>query len=458
MAHHLVKRLLWALGFWAGCLPAFSQRAEDSLFIRKIFNQALESMESHKWLSELCRLAPKRLSNYPDYYKAVDWAVSLGGALGFETFKQSVEVPNWHRGRPEACLLFLKDRTLALNITALGGSGGGRVRGQVVPFATLKDLEKAPREEVEGKIVYINQGFDPHPIETGTSYGMAVGSRRNGPAIAAGKGALACLIRSMTHARDNYPHTGMTVFPEDIKPIPAAALSMVAADSLWQWTTLRTPHTLYVETHCTQRPDTVSYNVVGTWKGREKPDEFILVGGHLDAWDTGCGAHDDGAGCIHAVRALTLLKQVGYTPRRSLRWVLFTNEENGLRGAQKYYDEARQRGEKHVACLESDAGGLTPRGFRYENDTASLRWLRPLATLLQPYGIGYLRPGGSGADISPFRQSPGCLLLGYEPDSQRYFDYHHAATDVPDNVHPRELELGSACIAALIYLIDKYHP
>lgn len=432
---------------------------EDSLLIRKIFDWALERSESHAWLKELCATAPRRLSNYPDYYRAVSWAMEKGQkSLGFSMEAQPVEVPNWHRGGPEACLLFLPNRTLALKATALGGSGGGKTKAPVAAFPTLGDLERASRSAVEGKIVYINQGFDPHPIETGTSYGMAVGSRRNGPAEAARKGAVACLIRSMTHARDNFPHTGMTVFPEDVKPIPALALSMVAADSLWSILSAGVPHSLYVETHCTQRPDTTSYNVLGTWKGHEKPEEFILVGGHLDAWDTGCGAHDDGAGCVQAMMALNLLRQSGYQPRRSLRFVLFANEENGLRGAEAYFRLALERGEKHVAALESDAGGFTPRGFRYENNADMAALLNRFFPILRPYGIDYFRPGGSGADLSPFRGTTDCLLLGYVPDSQRYFDFHHAASDVPENVHPRELELGSACIAALVYLLDKYIP
>lgn len=454
-----MRKGLFAVSLILGISFLRAQRQdEDSLFVRKIFDRALERLESHAWLRELCVTAPRRLSNYPDYYRAVKWAMDKGQALGFSMEAQPVEVPNWHRGGPEACLLFLPDRTLALKATALGGSGGGKVKGPLAAFATLSDLENAPRSAVEGKIVYINQGFDPHPIETGTSYGMAVSSRRNGPAEASRKGALACLIRSMTHARDNYPHTGMTVFPEGMRPLPALALSTVAADSVWSLASTGTPLTLYVETHCTQRSDTISYNVLGTWKGHEKPEEYILVGGHLDAWDTGCGAHDDGAGCVQAMMALHLLRQIGYQPRRNLRFVLFANEENGLRGAEAYFRRARERGEEHVAALESDAGGFTPRGFRYENNEALRGLLSNFLPLLKPYGIDYIRPGGSGADLSPFRGTTSCLLLGYVPDSQRYFDFHHAASDVPENVHPRELELGSACIAALVYLLDKYLP
>lgn len=455
------RRFFWLIIVGSLYAPIRSQKSleADSLFIRRLFDLALENLQSHQWLKELCALAPRRLSNYPDYYKAVAWGLEKGGKeIGVKAESQPVQVPNWHRGAPEACLLFLPDRTLALNVAALGGSGAGKVRAPVAAFATVKELEEAPRQVVQGKIVYINQGFDPHPIETGTSYGMAVGSRRNGPAEASRKGALACLIRSMTHARDNYPHTGMTVFPEGVKPIPAAALSMTAADSLWQHARSSQPLTLYLETHCTQRPDTVSFNVTGTWTGRERPDEFIVAGGHLDAWDTGCGAHDDGAGCVQAMMAIHLLKKAGYEPRLSLRFVLFANEENGLRGAEEYYRQAMKRGEMHVAALESDAGGFTPRGFRFENNDALTGLLNSFLPLLKPYGIDYIRPGGSGADLSPFRNHTDCLLLGYAPDSQRYFDFHHAASDVPENVHPRELELGSACMAALIYLLDKYWP
>lgn len=454
------KRSFLLSVFWTWIvLTPSAQKTTDSLFIRKIFDIALENLESYSWLKELCATAPKRLSNYPDYIKAVIWAEEKGRKwMGLNVERQPVLVPNWHRGMPEVVNLEGGRRIIPLAATALGGSGAGRVRGTVVGFATLEDLELASASLVKGKIVYINQGFDPHPIETGTSYGMAVSSRRNGPAEAARKGAQACLIRSMTHARDNYPHTGMTVFPDSVTPIPALALGMVSADSLWAIIKSQKEHTLHVETYCRQGPDTLSFNVVGEWKGREKPGEVILVGGHLDAWDIGTGAHDDGAGCIHAMMALRLLQKAGYVPRRTLKFVLFANEENGLRGAEMYYKLSRQRGEKHVAALESDAGGFTPRGFRYENNPTRAALLESFLPLLIPYGISFFKPGGSGADLIPFKQETDCLLLGYSPDSQRYFDHHHAPTDVIEHVHPRELELGSACIAALIYLLDKYLP
>ncbi|MCS6982492.1 MAG: M20/M25/M40 family metallo-hydrolase [Flavobacteriales bacterium] len=453
------KALLLSLYGTCIFLSATGQDPADSIFIRKIFDIALENLESYTWLKELCSIAPKRLSNYADYFKAVAWAEEKGLKwMGLTVERQPVWVPNWYRGNPEVALLEVSGRTFPLNAAALGGSAAGHVRASVVGFATLEALELAPTSLVQGKIVFINQGFDPHPVETGTSYGMAVGSRRNGPAVAARKGALACLIRSMTHARDDYPHTGMTVFPDSVTPIPALALGMVSADTLWAVIKSQKEHTLFIETFCRQGPDTLSFNVVGEWKGKEKPGEFIVVGGHLDAWDTGSGAHDDGAGCIHAMMALRLLQKAGYTPRRTLRFVLFANEENGLRGAEVYYKLSYQRGEVHVAALESDAGGFTPRGFRYENNPTRAALLQDFLPLLMPYGISFFRPGGSGADLIPFRKETDCLLLGYSPDSQRYFDHHHAATDTPEHVHPRELELGSACIAALIYLLDKYLP
>ncbi|HMR57296.1 MAG TPA: M20/M25/M40 family metallo-hydrolase, partial [Cyclobacteriaceae bacterium] len=201
--------------------------------------------------------------------------------------------------------------------------------------------------------------------------------------------------------------------------------------------------------------DAPSFNVVGEIRGSEYPDEIIVVGGHLDSWDMGQGAHDDGAGCVQSIEVLRLFKQLGYKPKRTIRAVMFMNEENGLRGGLKYAELAAKNKEKHVAAIESDRGGFVPRGFTVPTDASAKAKVRSWKPLLEPYGLTDFSSEGGGADIGPLANQ-GVPLIGFLPDSQRYFDYHHTAEDTIDKVNKRELELGAASMAALVYLIDQY--
>jgi carboxypeptidase Q len=203
-------------------------------------------------------------------------------------------------------------------------------------------------------------------------------------------------------------------------------------------------------------PDTLGHNVIGELRGSEFPDEYITIGGHLDSWDVAEGAHDDGTGCVHSIEVLRALKAVGYTPRRTIRIVLFANEENGLKGGTAYATEAKNKNEHHYFALESDAGGFTPRGFGFSGSPEQLEKLRSYIPLLIPYGVYKINDGGGGADIGPLHQAFKTPVAGFEPDSQRYFDIHHAPNDVLENVNKREMELGAINMAALIYLVDKY--
>ena len=212
---------------------------------------------------------------------------------------------------------------------------------------------------------------------------------------------------------------------------------------------------LYFRQTCKVFPDVQSYNVIGEIKGSEFPNEIITVGGHLDSWDLGDGSHDDGAGCVQSMEVLRLLKETGYKPKRTIRVVLFMNEENGLRGATKYAEVAKEKGEHHVFALESDAGGFTPRGFSFDCDEANFAQITSWKSLFKPYLIHYFEQGGSGADVGPLKGN-GTVLAGLRPDSQRYFDHHHAENDTFEHVNKRELELGAATMASLVYLIDKY--
>jgi Zn-dependent M28 family amino/carboxypeptidase len=262
----------------------------------------------------------------------------------------------------------------------------------------------------------------------------------------------------MTHATDNLPHTGALTYNDSFPKIPAVAVGLKDADILNETLKANTNVQLFVKTNATMFSDTIGHNVIGEISGAEFPDEIITVGGHLDSWDVSEGAHDDGAGCVHAIEVLRVFRAIGYKPKRTIRVVLFANEENGLRGATRYAEEAKARNEKHVFALESDAGGFTPRGFSFTVTTEQLQKFRQWLPLFIPYGVYEFNVGGGGADIGPLNKSLGTPVAGLQPDSQRYFDIHHARSDVFEAVNKRELELGAVNMAALIYMVDKYGP
>ena len=256
---------------------------------------------------------------------------------------------------------------------------------------------------------------------------------------------------------DDLPHTGSMTY-EDIpvnERIPSAAISTQHADLLSSMLKMDSDIQFYFKQNCKQMDDVLSHNVIGEITGSEFPDEYILVGGHLDSWDIGDGSHDDGAGCVQSMDVLRLLKVSGITPKRSIRVVLFMNEENGLRGGKKYAEEAFRKGENHIFALESDAGAFTPRGFYFDTDESNFAQILSWKELFKPYLIHFFELGGSGADIGPLK-TPYNVLSGLKPDSQRYFDHHHSANDVFETIHKSELELGAATMTALVYLIDKY--
>jgi hypothetical protein len=260
----------------------------------------------------------------------------------------------------------------------------------------------------------------------------------------------------MSHSTDNNPHTGATRYDTTYAKIPALAVGLRDADWLSDQIQKNKIISLTIKTNAHFLPDTIGHNVIGELTGSEFPDEIITIGGHLDSWDPAEGAHDDGAGVVHTIEILRAFKALGYKPKHTIRFVLFMNEENGLRGGAKYAQEAKEKNEKHIFALESDAGGFTPRGFSFGGSPEQLKNLQSWVPLLYPYGVYEITNGGGGADIGPLNRTFKTPVAELGPDSQRYFDYHHARNDVFENVNKRELELGAVNMAALIYLIDKY--
>ena len=370
-------------------------------------------------------------------------------------------VPHWERGPVEEARIVNSQKlgTVDLDITALGnsiGTGPGGLTAEVVEVMSLEEVDRLG-EALAGKIVFFNRPMDSRHIRTFHAYGGAVDQRGSGPARAARYGAVAALVRSMTTGIDDVPHTGVTIYEESGRKIPAAGISTQDAELLSE--ILKEERvSVYLRTECRTLEPVMSYNVVGEIRGSDFPDEIILVGGHLDSWDIGGGAHDDGAGCVHSLEVMRLLRLLGYQPKRTIRCVMFMNEENGLAGGLAYADTSNARKEFHLAAIESDAGGFSPRAFSLDGHSETVAERSRLASawlpLLEPYGLTFTT-GGSGADISPLKSQKG-LLLGLRPDSQRYFDYHHTARDRIEAVNKRELELGSAAMAAMVYLIDTY--
>lgn len=438
-----------------------SQVASDEAFIRSIYSQALTDSRCYPWLESLCYGIGHRLSGSENAAKAVKWGKAILDTMGLDSvWLQSCMVPHWVRGKTQKVRVVgsRKHGTYPLAALALGGSIGGKVEAEVVEVTSWDMLDQLGEAGLKGKIVFYNRPMDPTKIRTFEAYGGCVDQRVHGGSRAAKYGALAVLVRSMTLSLDNHPHTGTMIYDPTFPKIPAVAISTIAAEKLSQTLKEEKRAKVSIELSCETLPDVLSYNVIGEIRGSERPGDIILVGGHLDSWDVGHGAHDDGAGVVQSMDVLFVLKKLGYRPRHTIRCVLFMNEENGLRGGQEYAKEAARKGEYPLASIESDAGGFTPRGFFFEGDETVFghffEKIKSYEHLFEPYGLRFFK-GGSGADISPLKGLKG-LLSGYSPDSQRYFDYHHAESDTFDKVNKRELELGTASIAALVYLIDKY--
>jgi carboxypeptidase Q len=435
----------------------FTQSYQEEL-IKKIYKEALSQGKSYSMLEELTTKAPGRLSGSPQAAAAVEWSRQVMEHFGFDTvWLQPVLVPHWVRGNKEiARAITKKQGALDLTVLALGGSVGTGMQGinaQVIEVKDFEELKNFGEKNVKGKIVFFNRPMDPTLIQTFSAYGGAVNQRGTGPSEAAKYGALAVVVRSMGSNLEDYAHTGGLRYAPNVGKIPAVAISTRHAELLSQLLKEEKDLQFFMQTTCENLPDAPSFNVIGEIRGSEKPEKYMVVSGHLDSWDVGQGAHDDGSGCVQAIEVLRIYKAIGYRPRNTLRAVMFMNEENGLRGGIEYAKQVELKKEKHVIAMESDRGGFTPRGFTMSAPDELRTKVQSWKPLLEPYGLTDFGGEGGGADIGPLA-TLGVPLMGYLPDSQRYFDYHHTQEDTFDKVSKRELELGAAAMAALIFLLD----
>lgn len=431
----------------------------DSVFIKKMADDILKSKASYNNLYYLTKKIGGRLAGSPQMVMAEQWGANALKEAGADNIiLQECMVPHWVRGKKEYAFLYNGKNKQSLNITALGnsmGTGNKAVKAGVVQIKSFEELEKR-KEEIKGKIVFYDIPFEETFVRTFQAYSQSATYRSNGASRAAKYGAVAVLVRSMSHAMDNHPHTGAMNYNDSFPKIPAAALGLEDVAVLSKKLADNSLTEMELFTSGKFLPDTIGHNVIGELKGSLYPEKIITIGGHLDSWDLAEGAHDDGAGVVQTIEVLRAFKAAGYQPKHTIRFVLFANEENGLRGGRKYAEEAKAKNEQHIFALESDAGGFTPRGFGFSVPEESWNKIQPWKTLLAPYYGDEFTKGGGGADIGPLARTLNVPVAGLTPDSQRYFDVHHAKSDVFEAVNIRELKLGAINMAALIYLIDKY--
>ena len=435
---------------------------DDSVFIDKIYDEALSNGNSYEWLDYLSNQIGGRLSGSINYDRSVKWGKDELQNIDVDSvWLQPVMIPKWVRGAPEyAHIESSPGNTISVPIAALGGSISTPsigISANVIEVKNFKELKMIGRDSIRGKIIFYNRPMDPTLINTFQAYGGSVNQRTQGAIEAAKLGAIGVIVRSMTTSLDDYPHTG-SMYYDGLslnQRIPAAAISTNGAELLSSMLSLNPNIKFFFRQNSKNFPDVLSHNVIAQINGSEKPDEIIVIGGHLDSWDLGDGSHDDGAGIVQSMEVLRILKDLNYLPKRTIRVVLFANEENGLRGGTKYAEEAILNNEKHFFALESDAGGFTPRGFSFDTSEKEFKTIKKFENLFIKYGMDNFFIGGSGADIGPLKNGE-VILAGLRPDTQRYFDYHHAASDTFDKINKRELELGAAAMTALVYLLDNY--
>jgi len=434
---------------------------QDSTQLREIYTASLTKGKSYDWLDHLSNRIGGRLAGSEADKKAVAWSKAELEKLGLDkVWLQPVTVPHWVRGEKEDAYIETNYGKFKVDICALGGSiatSKDGILAEIIEVQSVKEVEELGNK-VKGKIVFYNRPMPAEKIETFRAYGASVGQRYNGARVAGKYGAVGAIVRSMNLKIDNYPHTGVMSYGENAEneKIPTAAISTNGAEMLSKFLREEEIQTkFYFKQSCQNLPDAQSYNVIGEINGSEFPDEIMVVGGHLDSWDLGDGSHDDGAGIVQSMEVLRLFNKLKIRPKRTLRVVLFANEENGLGGGKAYAAQVKKDNEKHIVALESDSGGFSPRGFGFTCNDENFEHIQQWKPLFEPYNIHIFARGGGGADIGPLKNDD-IVLLGLRPDSQRYFDFHHTAADVFEAVHKRELELGAATMTSMIYLFDKY--
>lgn len=424
--------------------------------IQKLRTEIETNGSAYADLTELTSHIGSRISGSPQAALAVEWATEKMRSYGFDhVTQQAVTVPHWVRGSHEQATITTSSTPIDLKVSALGMSAGtSGVEAEVIEVHSLEEV-RALGAAVRGKIVFFNRPMDPTLTDTFEAYGGAVDQRSSGPSTASSLGAVATLVRSMTTMiDDDHPHTGITRFRGGVTPIPAAALSTRAADTLSRQLRQNSHTKVKLELSAQHLPDVTSYNVIGEIVGREIPNEIVLVGGHLDSWDLAQGAQDDGAGVVQSLEVCRAIRRLGRIPKRTVRCVLFMAEEFGGIGAGQYAAQAQSSGEKHIAAVESDRGGFAPDRVDVAGSDAQVQALQQWLPYLQFSGLTRFAVGGAGTDVAPLA-GQGALTMDFVPVSTHYFDIHHSALDRIEAVNPDELKNGASALAGLIYLLAE---
>ncbi|MFA6057373.1 MAG: M20/M25/M40 family metallo-hydrolase [Taibaiella sp.] len=454
-----MKRLTALLLLLTTATPIFAQNS-DSTTLRSISNEIMMNGTCYENLRVLTKTIGHRLSGSAAADKAVQWGKkALEEAGADKVWLQPVDVPLWIRGTESLKVQLEGNNYVSIPMTSLGntdGTGGKLLEKEILCVASIEAFEKLPLDQIKGKIVFFNYKFRQDIVNTFEGYGDAVKYRWIAVNKAAEKQAVGVIIRSVSTGADDAPHTGSSKYNDGIPHVPAIAIGNFSADKLAAACAKKNTKAQLIS-NCAMKGTKRSYNVIGEIKGSEHPEQIIVVGGHLDSWDVGEGAHDDGAGCVQSIEVIRTYKALGIKPKHTIRAVLFMNEENGVKGGIAYADSALAKKEQHIFALESDAGGFVPRGVGLEMPDTLKAKVRSWAPLFIPYGVYDFNQEEGGVDISLLKKQ-GVPLAGLLPDPQRYFDLHHSKNDVFETVSHRELKLGAWTMCSMISLVDKYFP
>ncbi len=430
----------------------------DTKRLRRGFSQAgLRQLGAYAALAKLLSAGP-RLTGSAQADAAVKLMADHMTALGFDNVRtEPTTVGHWVRGTvQEGRILPTGGAAMPVKVRAIGNSIGTPVEGLTAEVVEVKSVAEVATlgDRARGKIVFFNGAMDPTLLDTFPAYGGAAAQRSGGAVAAAKAGAIAAVVRSLTLELDDDPHTGTMSYDAATPKVPAVTISTQAAERLSALLKKDPGARFSFTIDSRMLPPVVSHNVMGEVRGTELPNEVIVLGGHIDSWDLSPGAHDDGAGCAQSIEAVRLIRELGLKPKRTIRAVLFMDEENGGTGGRDYAKAEARKAERHIAAIESDRGGFLPLGIGVGAKGAQLERLQSWEPLFRRIGLQWIRPGGGGVDIAPLGES-GTILMGLVPDSQRYFDVHHSGTDTLDKVHPRELQLGANAMALLAWLLSE---
>jgi carboxypeptidase Q len=432
---------------------------QDSIIMRRLANEILLNGQCYQNLETLCKSIGGRLAGSIGASKAVAWALEVMSQTKANSYTQPCWVPHWVRGGAEKATIMRSGALpIDLHVCSLGnsiGTNNAGLKARVIEILRWTQLDSLGEKIIKNNIVFYNRPMDPTTIDPGAAYGHCVDQRWAGASRAAKYGAVAVLVRSVTHSLDNWPHTGVMKYDDAYTKIPAMAIATLDANILHNAIAADADVQVYMQNFCAMLPDELSANVIAEIKGSTFPNEIITVGGHLDAWDNGDGAHDDGAGVVQGMEVIRAFMALGIQPKRTIRFVAFMNEENGGKGGKAYADSAKAKHETHTAAIESDGGGFTPTGWGVTADSITFLYIKKWEPLFLPYNLFYIFKGGGGADINPLREI-NCVTINPEVDGQRYFDYHHTANDVFENINKRELTLGAVAEAQMVYLLSEH--